>query len=1704
MACKIRMGEKEYTQEEFDSIPLVEKLEAILSSPDLERYVELGVTGLHGGAVFTTEAAVDPEIQTEYETALVDAADELTNTLNHAKEIQKKIRDVFGKHMNEEQVEMGLIMLDVMANAWAMKNNTIKEAYYLRYADVQDSGTANELLTRIAQSKQELEETVIEEEVVEPVTEEVVVGENETVDHKVNDSIDLISTPVQTILDELETKKTFNEKLDWLRDNGLLQPIVINGVAYNTVDYSDRVMVLMKIGNVNIPFYISTGQAGKKDVKIGNWYAVFGIGEERGWINKGSASDINSQYGQPIFQKLAKILNEGVGDIQSREDGGNGRLKDGIGFLDSSKEAFREFNKQMNLPITPAGNNNMSDVFYDNVKKAVEEVNRQLLSISQSNSSVTTDTNVGTPSEQQGVTEGDTNQESPSNEVIREESSETETVIETSPETETEVESEVVNESVVEGEDLLEENISAVLKETYDLLDRLFPESLEDVTLQDLQQVVESDESNTLEDVVSDEPDVVDEIIGELFILPEDTPNEVYEQVRKISDIVDSVVRGVTKIKDVGNKFGKRFTSFVKNLALNVIDKVYSKSDTSTHTATTGEQNSSSEEVSNTEIKKSKGVARVREVADKFKRERNIKRPSHPFVKKLESWMSKEIANAYANAKAVDNSPESISAYDALEKESLVQYQYIVDSGMKIERWLGEGEPYSSSREMLEDLEKGHMYFLPNDSAFGDGTIDTEGRLGLKKVGVKLDDGYEMTFSEVFRVVHDYFGHGLLGNEFGAIGEENATLQHLELFTVKAAPALIFQTRGQNSWVNYSDANGEANAKFKEARRLDKEGEYEEAAKVRQEGQQLFKFAEPKDSIFEDIYNFKFYGTVQRIREERETKNHPNYIDSRGTNENNDVSSLHPTITSRRAGKYGEKITRRSVQEVRQIDGYDVEVVAEYTFDSKLDTLIKNVFPNYKGSKKVYEIKDGAVYSKLLQKHSEGNIFNASVTLHSDEEFSKMRLFVTEDGATGVTLTNEGFLGGAYSSMIVKSPNSLAQMMFLGIKEGAITAEAFDTILPDYYSMFGFKAVSRTAFNDEFKPMKANGALADWDYETYKDFNGGRPDVVFMIYDGGPRETIEERTGMFDMYKTYQKSFTQSFDEWGYDAATNVMNIEAYNRSLTDGYGDVTQSPTIEDEVSSVINNDGEVLFETRAQVSNETLAEYETIRSEAKANGTFMKAPNGQPTNLTEDQWIQVRSKAFKDWFGDWDGVSEYSGLSNKELVDLRDRYRELRDESRSSSDYDRYDQEYLKVLSVIEGGVNTDHSLILDENGEPRVMYHGTNVEFDAFRLDATKVNRNGNTDGIYFTSNRELAESVYGSNIKEVFLNIRNFALRSEYRPSTGAVNMLKDYIISEVSNDESYYNGKLNAFRNRGESDVASTSLKREMYLHDGYDGLVDGSITNGEVVVFNPNQIKSAVGNVGSFSKDTSNIYYQQGESVVQRAAVQGVGGNKFILHALQAPDVGSLVHEFMHVAEQDLDDADLETLENWSGHKRGTVEFKEAVADGMVKFVSEDHPEISAINEVFSKIAKLLKSLYRGLVASPLDLKMDDNVRMVYAKILGAEEAFSRRVNAAENQASEMSQSERASFIKDRHNDPKLKKYVPSQLKSGTKVVRKDGSIGIVGVDDLSGTTAKDRKDGVFELLSYPTLKDVGLLLQSKNKPQSSLKNKKKVVPSCT
>jgi hypothetical protein len=54
-----------------------------------------------------------------------------------------------------------------------------------------------------------------------------------------------------------------------------------------------------------------------------------------------------------------------------------------------------------------------------------------------------------------------------------------------------------------------------------------------------------------------------------------------------------------------------------------------------------------------------------------------------------------------------------------------------------------------------------------------------------------------------FRAVHDFLAHAGGGNQFGAVGEENAYRVHASTLSDLAKRALASETRGQNSWVNF-------------------------------------------------------------------------------------------------------------------------------------------------------------------------------------------------------------------------------------------------------------------------------------------------------------------------------------------------------------------------------------------------------------------------------------------------------------------------------------------------------------------------------------------------------------------------------------------------------------------------------------------------------------------------------------------------------------------------------------------------------------------------------------------------------------------------------------------------------------------------------------------------------------------------------------
>ena len=180
---------------------------------------------------------------------------------------------------------------------------------------------------------------------------------------------------------------------------------------------------------------------------------------------------------------------------------------------------------------------------------------------------------------------------------------------------------------------------------------------------------------------------------------------------------------------------------------------------------------------------------------------------------KVDPKRAMRIADAYEEMKHAPDDPKVVESYNAMIEETAAQYKTMEEMGVKIIPWANTGEPYGSSQEMVNDVQTNNrLYFLktlPDEgNNYGSGSNPDKNPL-LGDSGIVLKDSkganYRLTHNDVFRAVHDFFGHATEGYQFGPEGEENAWRAHSRMYSEKARPAMSSETRGQNSWVNYNN-----------------------------------------------------------------------------------------------------------------------------------------------------------------------------------------------------------------------------------------------------------------------------------------------------------------------------------------------------------------------------------------------------------------------------------------------------------------------------------------------------------------------------------------------------------------------------------------------------------------------------------------------------------------------------------------------------------------------------------------------------------------------------------------------------------------------------------------------------------------------------------------------------------------------------------
>lgn len=175
-------------------------------------------------------------------------------------------------------------------------------------------------------------------------------------------------------------------------------------------------------------------------------------------------------------------------------------------------------------------------------------------------------------------------------------------------------------------------------------------------------------------------------------------------------------------------------------------------------------------------------------------------------------------------------------------------------------------------------------------------------------------------------------------------------------------------------------------------------------------------------------------------------------------------------------------------------------------------------------------------------------------------------------------------------------------------------------------------------------------------------------------------------------------------DSNGKEAAVNAINrvkeaLKRFWKNVAEWFNvHFTTAEEVADKVlSDLLNGVNPTLAGVENDIRFAENSEEAEIVARAKADGTYMKAPNGKQSNLSPRQWVQVRTKAFKDWFGDWEKVARIEKLRNTNPIEITG------NEITPSQDLKEYKKNALEYGKSLRGEyINDDTNTKIEVNAQ------------------------------------------------------------------------------------------------------------------------------------------------------------------------------------------------------------------------------------------------------------------------------------------------------------------------------------------------------------------------------------------------------------------
>ena len=424
------------------------------------------------------------------------------------------------------------------------------------------------------------------------------------------------------------------------------------------------------------------------------------------------------------------------------------------------------------------------------------------------------------------------------------------------------------------------------------------------------------------------------------------------------------------------------------------------------------------------------------------------------------------------------------------------------------------------------------------------------------------------------------------------------------------------------------------------------------------------------------------------------------------------------------------------------------------------------------------------------------------------------------------------------------------------------------------------------------------------------------------------------------------------------------------------------------DTITTYKDNKGNFVLRVVEPVTSSSIdKEIQDILAKApRDNQDRLLAPNGKVSNLTEKQYAQVRTKAFKEWFGDWQNDP-------------------------------------------------TNASKVVDKNGEPLVVYH-TRDAFKGEDFNIFDTTIEGRESAIYTTNNKEMSSSYwkFGNNRKVLAdlytLSIMGDINKVDIDPFTGKpfknsesyhytqlIKLLNELGIEIDNTKNTYTQNEIKALYNNLKEQAELEDLKllfvniknpliiegndaywnkiifgketlstreiEDRFRNSEYDGIIFKNIkdwsgyniedvsTGNVYAAYKPNQVKSATDNIGTFSTTDDNILHDiTSNNVISNSSISYIGQETATARVQRFIDSIDKSGEYGQALQSFIDEFGLPTIRHFilthtvQGHAGSWKQVARALKLGFSETATMEERAAVILHELYHSRTSDLAGLY--------------------------------------------------------------------------------------------------------------------------------------------